>query len=200
MRRRTSSYADSPMTEQGSVARMLIGLTLVGVAALTGCSAAQETARCPNATATQAACAKLTPPAPPESGGAGGLPTFSEGVGLSEWLPYRDYDVRVLSYSTYAARASQPQSRIDSVLVEECGPSDQAVAVVHNGFTVADGAGRAVGSFAGQLVSGDVTEDPPRRLAPGTCAKTVLAMALPRSADPATVHDGSTITWVLPGN
>jgi hypothetical protein len=164
------------------------------LATLTGCSG---TSSCGDASIDLRACAKAAPPT--ATGEA--LPSFSEGVGMSEWLMYRGNDVRALSYSRDASEASNnPETRIDALEVEECAPLNRAATITHRGWSLADANGDRLGKLAGKLVSGQLTEDPPQEVMAGHCVKTVLAVVVPRGAKAAAAHDGPVATWVLPSD
>jgi hypothetical protein len=166
---------------------------VVTVGALTGCDTGGS---CGQATALSTACAKPLAATP-----AVALPTFTAGVGMSEWLTYRGADVRALSYASSRLRVStRNNSRVDALLVEECAPLKRSVTVSHRYWYVDAAGGDRVGRLVGMLVKGRLAPDRPVTLSAGDCAMTTLAVALPMNADPAVVHDGPNATWVLPGD
>jgi hypothetical protein len=180
------------MVRRGPLAVLATGPLMIAV--LTGCSG---TSSCGDAAADFSACVH---PAH-RTANAGALPTFSDGVGMSEWLMYRRNDVRALSYSPRVMHLSAiKNARIDALEVEECAPLKRSSTISHRRWTVADASGDRLGRLAGKLVDGKLTEDPPLKVSAGDCVKTVLAVAVPEDAQPATAHDGPVDTWVLPGD
>jgi hypothetical protein len=166
---------------------------VVTAGVLAGCDSGSS---CGQAAAGTMACAKG-----PDSSPALALPTFTEGVGMSEWLTYRGADVRALSYAPSRPRVStRKYSRVDALEVEECAPLKHSVTVSHRYWTVAAAGGDRLGRLIGRLVDGRLAPDRPLRLSAGDCAMTTLAVALPMHAEPAAVHDGPDATWVLPGD
>jgi hypothetical protein len=190
MQRRIFSYDGWPMTDV-RLRRCLAAALLVTAGALSGCT---STAACGAAATVDAkACQK------PVATAAGGLPTFTDGVGMSEWLTYRSTDIRALSYSPGVVQRSA-SNRIDALVVEECAPLEHSV-TVHQGLWRVTGAGGGKsGRVAGELVAGEVKPDRPLSLSAGKCAQTTLAIAVPAHAKPATAHYGPVATWVLPSD
>lgn len=194
MRHRTCSYGGSTMSERPLRAAVALATLLAGAGVLTACT---NTPSCGDAAADLSACTGAT--APPTEGGA--LPTFADGVGMSEWLTYRGAAVRALSYFAGASQVSSADTtQVDALEVEECAPGEHTATLSHDDWTVADSSGDRFGTLAGKLVDGQLTEDPPLTLSPGDCAKTTLAFAVPVDGAPATVHDGPVATWVLPSD
>jgi hypothetical protein len=126
-----------------------------------------------------------------------GLPTFTEGVGLSEWLPYDDLTVRVLDYEPAVVPATGSGDRIDSIEVEECASRARPATVTHQSWSLADTSDVTLGLAGGKLVDGTPTEDPPLHLEAGECAKTFLAIGVPADSRAVFAHDGPDTTWVL---
>lgn len=123
------------------------------------------------------------------------LPTFTEGVGMAEWLPFGALDVRAMGYQKAGASGAR-DSRIDIVTVEECADTGRST-VRHTTWHLVDAAGHTLGVAGGKIVGGHPTEDIPRRLDPPHCIQTRLAIAVPPSSVPVAVKDGSHNTWVL---
>jgi hypothetical protein len=128
------------------------------------------------------------------------LPTFTDGVGMSEWLTYRSTDIRALSYAPRAVQGPASRTRIDALLVEECAPLEHSVTVDQKLWRVVGAGGGKSARVAGELVAGKVKRDRPLSLPPGKCAQTTLAIAVPAGAKPATAHYGPVATWVLPSD
>lgn len=177
-------------------ARFRVGLAAAALLAATGALAGcTQTPSCGDLAVDVNACA-----GPVQTGPTGALPTFADGVGMSEWLMYRGNDVRALSYIADARQVSVTNARIDVLQVEECAPQDHPATISHDRWALADSSGDSISTVAGKLVDGRLTEDPPLTLAAGDCAKTALALAVPVDAKPATAHDGPVATWVLPSD
>jgi hypothetical protein len=136
----------------------------------------------------------------PVATAAGALPTFTDGVGMSEWLTYRSADIRALSYSARAVPRSASRTRIDALLVEECAPLEHSVTVDQKLWRVVGAGGGGSWRVAGELVAGEVKPDRPLSLSAGKCAQTTLAIAVPAGGKPATAHYGPVATWVLPSD
>lgn len=169
-------------------------VALVAVLAVAACSG--EDSATPNADRGTGSLAETTPSSDSTLPPTTDQPTFTQGVGVSEWLPYRGLSVRVLSYRPGPEPSSSARDRIDQLLVEECAKGAE-VTVTHESWAVADGADTTLGHADGKYVNGSPTEDPPMDLAPGTCTKTVLAVGVPAGSKAVYVHDGANTTWVL---
>lgn len=126
-----------------------------------------------------------------------GIPTFTEGVGMSEWLPYKDLSVRVIQYTASVVPTSGSGDRVDGVEVEECAKGPGPATVSHQSWSLTDADGQTLGLAGGKIVDGSPTEDPPLHLAPGECAQTILSIGVPADATAVYVHDGPDNTWVL---
>ena len=126
-----------------------------------------------------------------------GIPTFTEGVGMSEWLPYKNLSVRVIEYTASVAPAPGFRDRIDAVQVEECAKGPGPATVSHQSWSLTDAEGKTLGRAGGKIVDGSPTEDPPLQLAAGECAQTILSVGVPTDATAVYAHDGPDNTWVL---
>ncbi len=128
------------------------------------------------------------------------LPVFTDGVGMSEWLPFGDLDVRALDYRrsgvSSAGAGGRRGDRIDVVTVEECAASG-SVEVPHHTWHLVDAAGKTVGTAGAKIVGGAPTEDIPETLASGQCMQTMLAVGVSSGSVPVAVKDGPADTWVL---
>jgi hypothetical protein len=124
------------------------------------------------------------------------LPTFTAGVGMSEWLPYGALDVRALSYKKGRVSIGTFRSRLDVVTVEECADTGSAV-VRHRTWHLVDASGHTLGSAGAKLVGNSPSEDIPQHLTPGNCLQTELVIQVPWRSVPVAVKDGANNTWVL---
>ncbi len=177
------------------VGRAVVGLAAVALTVLPGCSGGAGGS---GGSADSAQTASTTGDST-ATGTGPTLPTFTEGVGLSEWLPYRDLDVRVLDYDRAGiASDAGADTRVDVVAVEECAHAGADAVVSHRQWRLVDSAGRVLGAAGGKVVGGAPTEDLPLRLDAGSCATTSLTVAVPADADVTAVRDGTDTTWVLP--
>lgn len=128
------------------------------------------------------------------------LPAFTDGVGMSEWLPFGRLNVRALDYRRSGVPSSgagaRHGDRVDVVTVEECAASG-SLAVPHHTWHLVDAAGRTVGTAGAKIVDGTTTEDIPETLASGQCRQTMLAIGVPSGSAPVAVKDGPSDIWVL---
>jgi hypothetical protein len=148
--------------------------------------------------ATSSSIRTTVPSTPPSTAATvSELPTFTEGVGLSEWLSYRDVNVRVLDYQVGPAPTSGSGERVDQLQVEECAPASGPVTVTHQDWALADASDVTLGLAGGKFVGGSPTEDPPLSLDAGECATTLLAVGVPVESVAVFAHDGPDTRWVL---
>ncbi len=124
------------------------------------------------------------------------LPFASDGVGLSEWLPFGSLNVRATGYERAGVGHAATGTRIDVVTVEECATSS-TVTVRHQTWHLINAAGRTLGVAGGKIVNGQPTEDIPRQLSPGECDETMLAIGVPGDATAVAVKDGTENAWLL---
>lgn len=124
------------------------------------------------------------------------LPTFTRGLGLSEWRNIDHLGVRVLRYDADALHSAE--ARTDVAMVEECAPLHRTAALRHTRWRVVDADGTEIAGPVGKVVDGAPTEDPPATLGPGECATVSLAFEVPDDSDPAAVTYTSHARWVLP--